>query len=292
MLQLLPSSVSHQIPMTETLILIAKCCLIWGWWPPGRNWRVFQKPYGEKWIAYLIFGKEPLIFGNRWGFRRALILVIMIHDHKKWVKGWRQQKCVIISVMDLVEWMIFVELKSNRNWHITKSHLFLGSFVGTPNSCQNFDNSLRWTKKSVESQTFQLSLRIFFLSKDGNNLMLQWSHNRRRLWSWSSVSCSKKLIFFWDMILSPAGFFSIPFSNDRSLATASCCESQQRLVESNTLQPQELGGKTWAATLTMSFGGQWWNATELMWAKYVWLCQRIANGILAGRFWWVYAWGS
>lgn len=153
--------------MAETLILIAKCGPISGRWPPGRNWRVFQKPYGEKWIAYLIFGKEPLIFGNNWGFRRALILlVIMIHDHKKWVEGWRQHKmcdhlCDGSRGMDDFNYFCWVEVQSKLTYQKIAS--FLGCFVGTPNSCHFFWQFFEVNaQKSVERQTFQLSLSFFF----------------------------------------------------------------------------------------------------------------------------------
>ena len=61
-------------------------------------------------------------------------------------------------------WWYFVELKSNRNWHnIKKSTLFLGRFMGTPNSCQNFQHFFfEVNKKSVERQTFQLSFGTCF----------------------------------------------------------------------------------------------------------------------------------
>lgn len=203
MLQLLPSSISHQIPHGRNLDF----GLISGSWPPGRNWRVFQKPYGEKWIAYLIFGKEPRIFGNHWGFRRA---------HDSWSQKVSQRMeaaemcdhfCDGSRGMDDFNYFCWVEVQ----WKFQKIASFLGCFVGTPNSCQNFDNSLRWKPKNrLESQTFQLSLRIFFPIQ---KMVTTWCFSGPTIgWVVILIFCVmfQETPFFLDMILITRVCLSIP----------------------------------------------------------------------------------
>ena len=269
--------------MAETLILIANMWSHLRLMASGKKLESFSKALWREMnrLPHLWQGtpdfRKPLRFQKSFDFG----------DHDSWSqkvsqRGWRQQKCVIICVMDLVEWMILtilVELKSNRNWHITKSPLFLGCFVGTPNSCQNLRQFFEVNaQKSVERQTFQLSLRIFFSIQ---KMVTTWCFPQlAELWSWSSVSCSKKLPFFfghdtitcWCLVASLFPMKDLCF-NGFMLWKSAKVSWVEHLATTRTRR-EDLG----CHVFSMSFGGQWWNATELMWAKYGWLCQRIANG--------------
>lgn len=161
MLQLLPSSISQQIPHGRNLVVSSQADGL-------------REETGEFFKSLMARNESPTssLARNPWFSEtievseELLILVIMIHDHQKVSQRMEAAEMLIICVMDLVEWMIltiFVELKSNRNWHIKKSPLFWVVLLGLQIHVIFFDNSLRWMPKNrLKRQTFQLSLRIFF----------------------------------------------------------------------------------------------------------------------------------